>query len=78
MTFATADQKEGEWRNFLRRVSCQTLLNRISRHGGVCGEEKAKVHQLVERLLYVATEGKTQTTAFETKLNKHICEIATR
>ena len=64
MTFATADQKEGEWRIFFGRVSCRTLLNRICRHGGLCGEEKAKVHQLVERLLYVATEGKTQTTAF--------------
>ncbi len=48
---ATADQKEGAWRDFVLfgLVSCWNFGD-ISRHGGLRGKEKAKIHQLVKRL----------------------------
>ena len=68
MTFATADQKEGEWTYFFGRVSCQHFISymqawrRLRRRESQTSPTRREV-----AVLSFLHEGKTQTTAvFET------------
>ena len=49
MTFATADQKEGACGSLVPELLC-SLLMLASRHGGLCGEAKAQLYQVVKRI----------------------------